>query len=464
MSRSESLTRRSFLQSGTALTSAALSAASYARVLGANDRIGIGFIGHGLIGSRHLLDFQAQPDTDLVGLAETHSQRLGSGLELMGPRARGYSDFRQLLDNPAIDAVCISTPDHWHALQSMLACAAGKDVYVEKPVTLFPQEGDWMRAVAQRHGSVVQVGTQQRSGQHYQRARELIQAGHLGRITSVRMQAVRNVWPGFGNFAESSPPPELDYDLWLGPAPKRPYHPLRGIYHFRWFWDYSGGQMTNLGQHSLDILDWILDTSSLKSVVSLGGRYALTGDGETPDTQDALFEFDGWTASWSCREAARGLREAEGSWPLVFYGANGSLALSRNGFVVTTDPQVPPESLIPDFLRPKPTEADRQERPAPAPRTEALEDRTGDDRDQFRRHVRDFLDCLRARRQPFSDLESGCRVATLCHLANISLRSGRRIAWDQAMQRPVDAEVLHNWWSRDYRAPWDRELAALGVT
>lgn len=464
MSQPESLTRRSFLKAGASLTGSALTAASYARVRGANERIGVGFIGHGLIGSRHLLDFQAQPDVDLIGLAETHTQRLGSGLELMGPQARGYSDFRRLLDHSAVDAVCISTPDHWHALQTMLACAAGKDVYIEKPVTLFPQEGDWMQAVAQRHGSVVQVGTQQRSGPHYQRARELIQGGHLGQVTSVRMQAVRNIWPGFGNFQETSPPPELDYDHWLGPAPQRPYHPLRGIYHFRWFWDYSGGQMTNLGQHSLDIVDWILGTSALKSAASLGGRYALTGDGETPDTQEALYEFDGWTASWSSREAARGLRDASGSWPLVFYGVKGSLALSRNGFLVTPDPDVPPESLIPDFLRPKTTDAERQARPAPPPRTEALEDRTGDDRDQFRRHVRNFLDCMRTRQQPLSDLESGCRVATLCHLANIALRSGKRIDWDPATQRPVDAELTRLWWSRDYRAPWDRELAALGVT
>src|SRR5207248_2411053 len=170
----------------------------------------------------------------------------------------GYADFRKLLDDPAVHAVVVSTPDHWHALTTMLACAAGKDVYCEKPLTLFVGEGRWMTDVAQRHRRVVQVGTQQRSGLHYQRARELIRQGELGTITSVRMQHFRNITPGFGKPADGEPPPELDWDLWLGPAPRRAYNPNRAIYHFRWFWDYSGGQMTNLGQHDLDIILWFL--------------------------------------------------------------------------------------------------------------------------------------------------------------------------------------------------------------
>lgn len=458
------LSRRTFLHTGAALSSAALTASSYARVIGANDRIGVGFIGHGLIGSRHLLDFQAQPDVNLVALSETHADRLAGGLAIMGPQARGCRDFRELLDDADVDAVCVSTPDHWHALQMMLACAAGKDVYVEKPVTLFVREGEWMQQVAQRHGRVVQIGTQQRSGPHYLRARELIRGGHIGRVTSVRMQSQRNIWPGFGNYAETTPPPELDYEMWLGPAPQRPYHPLRGIYHFRWFWDYSGGQMTNLGQHSLDILDWVLGTATLKSVTSIGGRYALTGDGETPDTQDALFEFDGWSAIWSCREASRGTEKDQTQKALTFFGTKGSLTIGRDGFVVSPDPQVPPESLIPDFLKPKRA---RGEQADPSPTnylTERIEDRSGDDRDQFIRHVRNFLDCIRTREQPVSDLASGVRVANLCHLANLSLRSGRKVDWDASAQTLAGDGYPADALQRPYRAPWDRELAALGVS
>ncbi|MBV9122660.1 MAG: Gfo/Idh/MocA family oxidoreductase, partial [Planctomycetes bacterium] len=265
------LSRRAFVQGSAA---AVLTAASYGRVAGANERLGIGFIGFGLIGKRHVLDFREQPDVHLAAVAETHRGRLHEAVELIGGEVQGYGDFRKLLDSRAVDAVVVSTPDHWHALMTMMACAAGKDVYVEKPLTLFPQEGRWMIDVARRHRRVVQVGTQQRSGPHYRRARELIQAGHLGPITSVRMHSFRNIMPGYGTPPDQDPPPELNWDLFLGPAPYHRYNPNRGLYHFRWFWDTSGGQMTNLGQHSLDIVDWYLGGRSPLSVASMGGRYS----------------------------------------------------------------------------------------------------------------------------------------------------------------------------------------------
>src|SRR5262249_46451576 len=160
-------------------TAAALSAAGASRVMGANDRVGVGFIGFGLIGKRHVLDFQAEPDAELVAVAEVHRGRLDEATATIGGRVKGYGDFRRMLDNPDVDAVVVSTADHWHALLTMMACAAGKDVYVEKPLSLFVREGRWMTDVARRHNRVVQVGTQQRSGPHYQRARDLIRGGHL---------------------------------------------------------------------------------------------------------------------------------------------------------------------------------------------------------------------------------------------------------------------------------------------
>ena len=168
------LSRRTWLGGGAAT---ALSAAAYRRVLGANDRVGLGFIGFGLIGKRHVLDFQDQSDARIAAIAEVHGGRRDEGVALAGGAARGCVDFRPLLDDDDVDAVVISTPDHWHALMTMMACAAGKDVYVEKPLTLFPREGRWMVEVARRHNRVVQVGTQQRSGPHYQKARELVRGG-----------------------------------------------------------------------------------------------------------------------------------------------------------------------------------------------------------------------------------------------------------------------------------------------
>src|SRR5438445_6776705 len=267
----QGLSRRNFIKTGTA---AALTAASWNRVLGANERVGIGVIGFGLVGRIHTRNFKAQPDAQVVAVAETYRPRMEAAAQLIGDHVAQYRDFRKLLEDKNVDAVVVATPDHWHALMTMLACAAGKDVYVEKPLSLFVREGNWMIDVAVRHGRVVQVGTQQRSGLHYQQARQLIREGHIGQVMSVRTQHYRNVTPGFGAPPDSDPPRELDWNAMLGPAPMRRYNPNRGIYHFRWFWDYSGGQMTNLGHHALDIMHWTLGGVPA-SVTSIGGRPCL---------------------------------------------------------------------------------------------------------------------------------------------------------------------------------------------
>jgi predicted dehydrogenase len=448
-----------FVQSGAATL---LTAASWQRVLGANERISVGFIGYGLIGKRHVLDFQEQKDVHLAAVAEVHRGRLREGLALVGKTAKGYNDFRHLLDRKDIHAVVVSTPDHWHALQTMLACAAGKDVYVEKPLTLFVREGRWMIEVARRHKRIVQVGTQQRSGPHYQRARRLVQAGQLGKISSVRMAAYRNVMPGFGKPADSDPPADLDWDLWLGPAPKRRYNRNRAIYHFRWFWDYSGGQMTNLASHALDIVHWFLDVNAPAAVSSVGGRFSLQDNGETPDTQDALIEYPGCTASWSHREACAGQSPRV---PLEFCGPRGSLTISRKGFVLAADPKIPPQNAIPQFTGAHPVGGPQRVQSAEKAEfwTQSVQDQSGQPREQLKRHVRNFLDSVKSRRPPVADLESAHRVATICHLANISLRLGRKLRWDGRREEIVGDAEAARWLERPYRAPWDRELQSLKV-
>jgi predicted dehydrogenase len=449
------LPRRVFV--GAAAASLAATAAAGAA---ANDKIGVGLIGYGLIGKRHAIDFRDQPDVDIVAVAEAHQGRLDEARALLGDRVRGYSDFRKLLDDKNVDAIVVSTPDHWHALMTMLACAAGKDVYVEKPLTLFPREGRWMIDVAQRHKRVVQVGTQQRSGPHYERAKALIADGRIGKVVSVRMHSYRNIIPGFGRYADNSPPAGFDWEMFLGPAPQRPYNSLRGLYHFRWFWDYSGGQMTNLGQHSLDIADWFLGGRSLRSVASFGGRLALQDGGETPDTQDAIFDFGDFTAAWSHREAAQG--EPAGSG-LVFYGTKGSLSISRSGFTISPDKVIRPENAVPQFTDGQPVGGVQRVREPVETKlwTQPLEDRTGNSLDQFRRHVRNFLDCVKSRQTPVSDLASAHRVSTACHLANISLRLGRSVKWDAAAETMADDEDATKMLERPYRSPWDRELRAI---
>ncbi|MBC8166071.1 MAG: Gfo/Idh/MocA family oxidoreductase, partial [Bryobacteraceae bacterium] len=314
----------------------ALTAASYSRLRGANDRVQVGFLGYGLIGAQHVFDFKNQRDVDMAAMCDVYQPRLEQGVAACGGTAKPYKDFRRMLENKDLQAIVVSLPDHWHAMATMMSCGAGKDVYCEKPMTLFVREGRWMTTVARKYNRIVQVGTQQRSGLHYQKARELMKSGYLGKIHSVRMGSFRSVMPGFGSPPDGAPPSDFDYDMWLGPAPKRPYNPKRGIYHFRWFWDYSGGQMTNLGAHSIDIIYFGLGLKGPRSVASTGGRLALEDNGETPDTQDAIFDFgEGLTAVWSHREASAGRRGTGGG--LEFFGTKGSMSIGRGGFEVTPE-------------------------------------------------------------------------------------------------------------------------------
>lgn len=435
----------------------ALTAASYTRIQGANDRVQVGFVGFGLIGAQHVHDFKNQKDCDLAAMCDLYQPRLEQGVAATGQKAKPYSDFRKMLENRDLQAVVVSTPDHWHALVTMMACAAGKDVYVEKPMTLFIREGRWMTQVAQRHQRVVQVGTQQRSGKHYQLAKQLIADGVIGKVISCKSASYRNVMPGFGAPPDSAPPSDMDYEMWLGPAPKRPYNPHRSLYHFRWFWDYSGGQMTNLGAHEIDIVQWVMQQKAPKAVASSGGRFALEDNGETPDVQDALFEYDGFTAGFSLREASAGRKAGAGG--LEFCGTKGSLVINRAGFEVIPDPKIAPSNAIPTF-RGQPTGGPQKTVTAPEFWTQARKEPGSSDQ-QFDSHVRNFLDCVKSRQQPIASVEQGHQVATAVHLANISLRVGRKLHWDAATEQIVGDAEAAKYLERPYRQPWDQVLRGL---
>jgi predicted dehydrogenase len=440
------ITRRGF--------ATALSAAAYSRLRGANERVGVGFIGYGLIGSQHVHDFKNQKDADMVALSDVYQPRLEQGVAACGGRTKPYRDFRKLLDDKDVHAVVVSTPDHWHALMTIMACAAGKDVYVEKPLHLFVREGQWMIRAARKYQRVVQTGTQQRSGKHYQKAKELIAAGHLGKVVSVRMTSYRNIMPGFSSPADSAPPADFDYDMWLGPAPKRAYNKQRGIYHFRWFWDYSGGQMTNLGAHHIDILQWYLNVKGPTAVASSGGRLALQDNGETPDVQDALYDYPGFTSIYSMREVSVGRREGGGG--LEFFGTKGSMTVSRGGFTTYPDMKIDPETAIPRF-RGQPSGGPQAAGSKPEPWTEALKE-PGSSEEQFDLHARNFLDCVKSRNRPIADVEDGHQVATACHLANIALRTGRKLRWDVNKEEILGDREAAAMLERPYRKPWDEVL------
>jgi len=448
-------TRRTFL---TAMT-----AASYARVLGANDRVQVGFVGCGLIGLRHIADFKQLSDVSLAAVCDVYQPRIDNAQAECGSSPKPYNDFRKLLDDKNVDAVVISTPDHWHALQTIMACAAGKDVYVEKPMTLFVKEGRWMTTAARRNQRIVCVGTQGRNGSHMADVVPMFRDNYAGKITSVRFMAYRNIMPGFGRPADCDPPPGLDFDLWLGPAPARPYNPNRCLYHFRWFWDYSGGQMTNLGAHDMDLVHFLLGVKAPKSVSSAGGRFALQDNGETPDTQDAIWQYDGFTVEGSFREAGGGRTSGGTAASLSgvqFCGTKGILAVSRGGYEFVPDMRIAPESAIPPWSKPPghPKVSDVQ----PAPWAEARKGK-GDSPEPMGHHARHFIDCVKTRQRPIADVEDGHQVSVSCHLANLSMKLGRDLHWDAAAEEVIGDREANAMLVRSYRKPWDNVLRSFNL-
>lgn len=446
--------RRDFIKGMTA-GAGLLTAASYRKVLGANERIRVGFIGIGLIGKRHLLDFMAQPDVEIAAICEVYEPRLEEGIATAAAASQSrptrFKDFRQMYASKDIDAVVVSTPDHWHALQTIMACAAEKDVYVEKPLTHVVAEGQWMIDAVRHYKRVVQVGTQQRSGEHYQKCVDLIRNRHLGEIRNARIGSYRNIMPGFTKPVGDRPLSAADWEMWLGPAPFVPFEQQRCLYHFRWFWDYSGGQTTNLLAHDLDVVQWALQTTP-QSVSAAGGRYTLKGIGETPDIFEAVFRYPGLIVNWSSNEVSANVRASS----LEFCGTKGSLRLNRAGFEIVPDQELSPASQIPNFNSPP-----IQTTVAPPLRTEALRAEGYQQiRDQFRPHVRNFLDCVKSRQQPASDIESSVRTANSCHLANIAMKTGRTIQWDAKEQTIINDADAAKMLTKEYRAPWDRELKA----
>ncbi len=457
---SQTPTRRAFVGA------AALTAASYSRILGANDRVGVGFIGYGLIGKQHVADFKKFTDVHLIGMCDVYKPRVEEGLAFMGnPNAKGYSDFRKMYENKDIQGVVVSTPDHWHALMTIMGCAAGKDVYVEKPMTVAIDEGKWMIQAARKHNRIVVVGTQRRHGKGVAEAAKVVESGKLGKIHSIRIASYRNIYPGFDKTPVQDPPANLDYDMWLGPAPKRPYTAHRALYHFRWFWDYSGGQMTNLGAHTIDQVLYVMKVKGPTMVMSTGGRFALEDDGETPDQQDAMWVFPGFTMNYAIREAnaMRGDPAARGQ---LYLGTKGTMVLS-GGYEVVPENRIDPVNDIPKFQG-HPAGGPVYSDTKPTPYIEASRGGVASDarygtggEDTMSMNERDWVESIKSRKRPLCEVEDGHRVSIACHLANLSLRLGRSIRWDPDKEQVIGDKEAAAMCVRPYRAPWDAALRAI---
>jgi predicted dehydrogenase len=451
---SDKINRRDFMKRAalsTAGAGLAVSAVGASRVAGANERILVGVIGTGLEGGSVMAEFLHQPDVEISAVCDVYRPNLDKALKATDGKAKGYCDFRQVLDRKDIDAVVIATPDHWHALQMVQACQSGKDVYVEKPIANSIGEGKRMVEAARKHNRVVQVGTQWGSSAHFQKGVQLIQDGLIGKVTYVRAWNYLNLFPqGFGNFENSEPPAELDWDMWLGPAPKVPFNWNRfgGVKYlwstFRYFWDYAGGWMTDWGVHFINIIQWAMKVDGPNAVAACGGKMCLQDNCQTPDTLQVTFEYPGFLATYENRLGNQHSRYGEHEyvgrdwdvlreWGMEFYGTDGTLLFDEMGL------QVHPE---------KSRLGQKQMDKTPSMVLKDNDEGLGD-------HVRNFLDCVKSRQRPVSDIEIGQRATNSCHLGNIAYRTKARLVWDVANQKLLqggpEAQKLLD---VEYRAPW----------
>lgn len=443
------INRRRFVQSAAATSLATIGAPSVgAAVLGANDRIRLGIIGVGNRGDQLIEAFLPHKDAQFVALCDVYEPYLDAARKKVGGDAKVFHDYRKMLDEKDIDAIIIATPDHWHALQCIDACRADKDVYVEKPLSLTIGEGREMVRVAEESSRVTQVGLHRRSSQLVKEAVERIKNGEIGQITSAHSYHLSNESPmGIGNPPDGEPPQGLDWEMWLGPAPKVSYNPNRCLYKFRWFRDYSGGQLTNQGTHFLDVIQWALGKNAPQSVYDVGGRYAVEDNREIPDTMEVVWQYEGPTLvtfSQHNANASRGLRH----WDYEFRGTKGTIGFSGNGY-----------ELVPENVRTKPLPAlspiDRAGNSADGRSVQSVgKPFENSGKNSTTDHARNFLDCVKSRGTTNCPIEVGHRSSTATLLANVALEIGRPIHWDAAAERAKGDDDANKLLTRAYRSPW----------
>jgi predicted dehydrogenase len=398
--------RRKFLRDTTA--AAFIGCLTPGRVLGANERIRLGAIGTGGRSRKSLIPIHRnQPDTEFVAICDVYEPNLlRTAEEATGRNVKQYPDYRSILDDKNIDAVVIGSPDHWHAKMVMDAVAAGKDVYVEKPVTHSLEEGDALIRAVEASGRVVQTGTQQRSWPHFIEGKRIIDSGKLGRITFARMW-----W--FQNYAANAVPSKLDYGKldqkrWLGSARQQEITPMKFAW-WRWFWDFGGGALTDLMSHWIDVVHWYMGVTTPSSVVTSASRYVL--EWECPDTITCVLDYPkGFSVTYH-----GAMTSSIDDGGLEIRGTKGTMKLDRSRLAVY------PESgeLI-----------GRMEKGKPEILIESRRDGTID-------HIRNFLDCVKSRKSPTANIKVAVEAARAAHLGNLALRQDRRVRWN-AQQERVD--------------------------
>jgi predicted dehydrogenase len=426
----EPVSRRTFL--GTAAAGLGLTALNF-RMLASqqpNEQISLGMIGVGGMGTGRLRQFLQHEDVRIAAICDVDRAHLDRAIGIVeaarGYKPKAFGDFRRVLEDREIDAVAVVTPDHWHAIPTVRAFEAGKDVFVEKPLSYSVAEGRAMADASLKHKRVSQMGNHIHNDlPNYRRVVELVQSGKLGRITRVHIWKTCRTEP----FITDNPatlPPELDYDFWLGPAPKRPYDPFRSHNTFRHFWDYSGGTLIDFWCHIVDVAMWALDLKAPRSISAAGGRLFLNDATEAPDTVEAVLDYPDLVLMFSLRPTPLPGFEHMGHLGCLFEGAEASLVTNYEKHEVWVKGQ-----RADDFPRPDPT----------------IPDSPG--------HLREFLDAIKSRNLDTTcNVRYGHRLSKLGLLTNIAYRTGRRIHWDDQRERILNDEAASKHLSRRFRKPY----------
>jgi predicted dehydrogenase len=410
-------------------------------VKGANDKISVAFIGLGAMGSGNLGYAMKVPEFQPVAVCDVyqpHLDRAVAAADKGGVTVKPVKDFREVLADKSIDAVCISTPDHWHAYMTVEACKAGKDVYVEKPACTYIEEGPKMVQAARKYNRVVQAGTMQRSGGYFKKAAELVASGAAGEITFCHtFQSGTSKEEGYGNPKDSDPPSDLNWDMWLGPAPKVNFNANRwGVKAatfptFRYFWDYAGGAMTDWGVHLVDPMHQCMKEVMPTAVVALGDKFYVKDNVETPDTMQATFYYSKFLATYESRTCN----------PLPLFGRNQGAATSIHGTDATILVSRSGCWLIPNARGAQETAWERD------PEMGAMNVP----------HWQNWAACIKSREKPTSDIETCVRSSAVCQLANVSMRSKMRVDWDEK-NWTVQQAAAKPFLKMKYRSPWKLEV------
>lgn len=428
--------RRSFIKKSALATAAVGAAASMplASCMGANEKLVCGLIGAKGMGFSDLQAFLRQKNTECAAICDVDenvlNQRIADTEKIQGYKPKGFKDFRKLLEEPGIDVIIIGTPDHWHCIPFVYAAQEGKQIFCEKPLANYIEELNIMERAAKRYGTVVQVGQWQRSDKHWQDAVAFVHSGKLGKIRSVRTWSYQGWMKSVPVVPDGDVPAGVDYDFWLGPASKRPFNKNRFHFTFRWFWDYAGGMMTDWGVHIIDYALFGMNAKAPKSVMAMGGKFAYPEDAcETPDTQQALYEFDGYTMLWDHGIGIDGGYYGR-SHGVGFVGNNGTLVVDRGGW------EVIPEG-------------------GDNPAMERVELQKGDGQG-LNNHMKNFIDCIKDRSKvPNTSIEIAANTARVCHLGNIAFKTGRRLYWDADNSKFIGDDDANSYLVPQYRAPWE---------